>query len=278
MIKLGTSEISKVYFGANEITKAYLGSTEVYSSGYGTLVDAWIARATALSYTIPAAGTLSVLQTQLANIGDTTLAKMDVLHIYSPDAGTMDFFTLNAVAPSAFQATLVNAPTTSVNGVLTNGSNYVDTGVSPNDLTEYTLDDAHFSVYLSQDVVDNGSLNSVAAIIDSPTVLAMIPAPNFVGGRDYSAMNSSGSFNTADSNLSAGLKTVQRVNSSETKTYQDGVLVSTLNEASTTIPTINMYLGFLNRLVGAAFLAGLAVTFFGDCLTVAIIGMRKLGS
>ena len=42
MIKLGTSDISKVYFGANEITKAYLGSTEVYSSAsflldtYGT--------------------------------------------------------------------------------------------------------------------------------------------------------------------------------------------------------------------------------------------------
>jgi len=35
MIKLGTSDISKVYFGADEITKAYLGSTEVYSSDAG---------------------------------------------------------------------------------------------------------------------------------------------------------------------------------------------------------------------------------------------------
>jgi len=47
MIKLGTSDISKVYFGADEITKAYLGSTEVYSSAsffldtYSGALAAW---------------------------------------------------------------------------------------------------------------------------------------------------------------------------------------------------------------------------------------------
>lgn len=34
-MKIGTTDVSKIYFGSTEVTKVYLGTTEVYSSAVG---------------------------------------------------------------------------------------------------------------------------------------------------------------------------------------------------------------------------------------------------
>ena len=215
---------------------------------YGDIVNAWVAKATELSYTIPSPGTLSVLQTQLSNIGDTTLAKMDVLHIYSPDAGTMDFFTLNVIAPNTFQSTLVNAPTTSIDGVLTNGSGYVDTGANPSNFSNYSLNDAQMSVYFSQNIHDNGGVNYPAGLISlNSSSLIMAPAPGVSSGRDYSAVNSVFFRNDGATNMSVGFKTIQRVNSSQLKTYNDGIQIANLTRSSTVLANGNIFLGGVSR-------------------------------
>lgn len=245
-IKLGTSDISKVYLGSTEVSKIYLGATEIYSGGFGTYVDAMITRANALSYTLPSNATLTDLQTRLATIGDTALNKLDVLHIYSPDAGTMDFFTLNVVAPTTIQATLVNSPTSSKLGVLTNGSNnYIDTGANPNSLSNYSLNDAQISVFLSQDVVDNGGFNNVSFILDSATRLGFRIN---TGSNHYSHINNDGNvINSNGATLAAGFKTLQRTTSTTFKSYQNGVLNASMTGNSTTIPNINMFLGGRNN-------------------------------
>ena len=250
--------------GTYENNDCLVAALEVLSapSDYGDVVNAWIARATALSYAIPEAATLGVLQTQLGNIGDTTLAKMDVFHVYSPDAGTMDFFTLNIVEPTTAQSTLVNAPTSSVDGVLTNATNYIDTGANPSSLSKYALDDAQFSVYLSQDIVDTGSVNYIGGVIDGSFHLSLRPAPSVVSGRDYSGMNDDGGQRSGASDITAGLKTHQRVHYTESKIYQDGVLITTKSNDSTDIPNLNAYLGGIN--INGTFSTGQANKFLAD--------------
>ena len=245
-IKLGTSDISKVYLGATEVSKIYLGATEVYSSGFGTYVDAMITRANALSYTLPSDATLTDLQNRLATIGDTALNKLDVLHIYSPDASTMDFFTLNVVAPTTIQATLVNSPTSSKLGILTNGSNnYIDTGFDPyNDASNFTLNDNHFGLILSQSVGDL----YVGGVRDNTGTDVGI-AIGFLGSlnRDYS-LNNNLSGLTTPANINAGYKVTQRVSSSGFKNYNDGVEINTKSTASIRIPNAgNIFLGGWNN-------------------------------
>ena len=212
---------------------------------YGTWVNAMVARAAALSYVNPPAATLLDLQTRLANIGDTALNKLDVLQIYSPDAGTMDFFTLNVVAPTTIQATLVNSPTSSELGVSTNGSNnYIDTGFDPsNDATNFTLNNNHFGLILSQ-TVGNLIVGGVRdnAGTDSGIMIGFLSSSS----RDYSWNNNAASFVTP-ANVNAGYKVTQRVSSSDFKNYNDGVEISTQSTASIRIPNAgNVFLGGWN--------------------------------
>ena len=244
-IKLGTSDISKVYLGATEVSKIYLGATEVYSSGFGTYVDAMITRANALSYTLPSNATLTDLQNRLATIGDTALNKLDVLQIYSPDASTMDFFTLNVVAPSATQATLINAPSSSELGILTDGStDYIDTGFDPyNDASNFTLNDNHFGIILSQTISDGVAVGGVRNSSGSDRISIVL-----TGGNDFSASNNAGGGGSSSDTSSTGYRLVQRISSSGIKNYLDGTETSSLTTASTSIPNVgNIFLGGWNN-------------------------------
>ena len=205
-----------------------------------------VARAAALSYAKPSAATLLDLQTRLANIGDTALNKLDVLQIYSPDAGTMDFFTLNVVAPTTTQATLVNSPSSSKLGVSTNGSNnYIDTGFDPsNDATNFTLNDNHFGIILSQSVgtsIQGGIGDSVSGS-NTRLNIYLVTSTN----TDISSNNNlSAQFTPI--NADAGYKVTQRTSSTESLRYNDGTLISTSNTNSSRIPNIgNIFLGGWN--------------------------------
>jgi hypothetical protein len=214
---------------------------------YGTWVNAMIAQATALSYTKPSAATLLDLQTSLANIGDTALNKLDVLQIYSPDAGTMDFFTLNVVAPTTIQATLVNSPSSSKLGVLTNGSNnYIDTGFDPfNDATNFTLDDNHFGLILSQSVgtsIQGGVRDNVNGA-DARVLFYMVTGTN----TEYTSNNNQ-SASTTPINADAGYKVTQRTSSTGSERYNDGTLITTSSTNSLRIPNVgNIFLGGMNN-------------------------------
>jgi hypothetical protein len=241
-IKLGTSDISKVYLGANEVSKIYLGATEIYSSAadYGTYVNAMITRANALSYTLPSSATLTDLQNRLATIGATALNKLDVLHIYSPDAGTMDFFTLNVVAPTTNQATLVNSPTSSKLGITTDGStNYIDSGFDPyNDSANFTLNDNHYGFIASQ---------STIGILGGQRDNTGTDAGLLIGGNGASFFANNDLGGGISSNYTAGYKVNQRISSSEFKMYSDGTEINSFSTSSIRIPNAgNIYLGGWN--------------------------------
>ena len=275
-IKLGSSDISKVYLGATEVSKIYLGATEVYSSAadYGTYVNAMITRANALSYTLPPAATLTDLQNRLATIGATTLNKLDVLHIYSPDAGTMDFFTLNVVAPATIQATLINAPSSSKLGIVTDGStDYIDSGFDPyNDATNFTLNDNHIGAITSQSTQSTGGAGVNAGVIDTAATESILAVRILrANNGDYSSNNSEGS-NQGSTGINRDKLyiVIQRVVSTQFDSYKDGSLVNTKTEVSTRIPNVgNVFLGgfnedgsitsrSINRFVG--FTAGASIT------------------
>jgi hypothetical protein len=263
-IKLGTSDISKVYLGATEVSKIYLGATEVYSSAadYGTYVNAMITQANALSYTLPPAATLTDLQNRLATIGATALNKLDVLHIYSPDAGTMDFFTLNVVAPTTIQSTLINAPSSSKLGILTDGStDYIDTGYSPFNGSNFTLDDNHYGFIASQNT--QGVLGGQRDNTGTDTGL-------LIGGNGFTFYANNNLGGSASINTNAGYKVNQRVSSGEFKMYNDGTEIGSFSNSSIRIPNAgNIYLGgwnvdgsISNRSVNryAGFTAGASIT------------------
>ena len=222
------------------------------SVGYGSRVDAIIARANDLSLTVPEDATLSAYQTMFESIGDTTLAKCDVFHTYSPDAGTMGFFTLNAVAPATFQATLVNAPTEAKLGITTDGStDYIDSGYDPNSGTNFTLNDNHIQIFITQNVAT--SFSHLMGIRSSDAPLSELGI-SFLGSlnRDYSSNNDDGIWITG-SNLNAGLKTNNRINSNEFIVYQNGGSGVTHTDTTTRIPNEgNMFLGVRNANATAA--------------------------
>ena len=78
-IKLGSSDISKVYLGATEVSKIYLGSTEVYSAA-SPFITTWRTTGTNETITIPTTGagynydiTTSDGQTFTGETGDKTI-------------------------------------------------------------------------------------------------------------------------------------------------------------------------------------------------------------
>ena len=242
------------------------------SVGYGSRVDAIIARANDLSLTVPSDATLLAYQTMFESIGDTALAKMDVFHTYSPDAGTMGFFTLNAVAPSTFQASLVNAPTESKLGITTDGStDYIDSGFDPNDGSYFTLNDNHIQIFITQDSPTGASV--LLGVRDASVVPAVeLDISTFTSiDRDYSSNNGSGNY-VSGSDGSAGLKTNNRTVSTEFIVYQNGAAGATHTDDSESIPNKgNVFLGGLNlngsiaqhsvqRIVGFSAGAGLTTT------------------
>lgn len=244
-IKLGTSDISKVYLGTTEVDKIYLGATEIYTAvDYGIYVNEMIARATALSYTLPSDTTLLDLQTRLVNIGDTALNKLDVLHIYSPDAGTLDFFTLNVVSPTTYQATLVNSPTSSKLGILTNGSSsYIDSNYNPSLGLNYTLNDASINIMISQNSSGaNSYLGGGISTNGGRTDINLFGNIN----RDYSNVND-GFNNLTGVNITAGLKSSVRTSSTLSTNYTDGVATGSHTTTSTNMPDLNMFLGAFNN-------------------------------
>ena len=248
-IKLGSSDISKVYLGATEVSKIYLGATEVYSSGFGTYVDAMITRANALSYTLPSNATLTDLQTRLANIGDTILNKLDCLQIYSADTGTEDFCTLNVVDPTVFQATLVNAPALDKDGVISVSStaSYINSNFIPSSGSNYTLNDNHFQTDIRNDIT--GGLLYFAGNDETATNSVSVIALLQSIARDYNGNNQSGVTNAqsiASGYFLNGLHSNVRIASTNFKSYNNSVEYSNQTRTTTALSDIPMYVGTYN--------------------------------
>lgn len=96
---------------------------------------AWLARGTALGYTLPSAAQQTKLNTffyaldSAGIITGNTSSLLDVLYIFAID-GSSDMATINVITPTSFQCSKVNSPTfTSNQGFTGNGtSSYLDSG------------------------------------------------------------------------------------------------------------------------------------------------------
>lgn len=106
-----------------------LGTGQGQNSSFDADYQAVLNRATTLGYTLPSASqqikqNALVLSLKLGGIWN----KLDVLYIFANDGGS-DFGTLNWIAPTLNQSTLVNSPTYITNiGFQGNGtSSYIDT-------------------------------------------------------------------------------------------------------------------------------------------------------
>ena len=131
-IKLGSSDIAKVYLGATEVDKIYLGATEIYSSftpiaEYQAVLD----YATTQGYTLPSGGQ-QVLQNNLiiALKSAGVWAKLDTFCVWATD-GDSDFALVDWIRLSNYTA--VNSPTfTSNQGYAGNGTtSYIDSNFNP---------------------------------------------------------------------------------------------------------------------------------------------------
>ncbi len=141
-----------------------LGAGQGQNSSFDADYQAVLNRATTLGYTLPSASqqikqNALVLSLKLGGIWN----KLDVLYIFANDGGS-DFGTLNWIAPTLNQATLINTPTFTTNqGFTGNGtSSYINTNFNPAiSGVNYTLNNASRNIFVRNQSVSATTLDGV---------------------------------------------------------------------------------------------------------------------
>jgi hypothetical protein len=241
-IKLGSSDIAKVYLGATEVDKIYLGATEVYS---GVDADA--------QAFITAAGITDATQKTAINnftIGlkaDSLWSKMKALYPIVGGSATTHKFNLknSANTDAAFRLSFNGGWTHSSNGALPNGSNaYADTFCIPS--SDLITNSVHLSYYSRTNAT---SLWDMGVVSSASSVLGLI----IRRGSDtkiYSDIYRDSTIANVTIADSLGLATACRDSSTSNKIYKNSTLLATTTTADTgTVPSLSIYIGAANDLV-----------------------------
>jgi|TARA_R110000822_G_scaffold144153_1_gene282796 hypothetical protein len=218
------------------------------AASFGIYVDALILKSNELGYLLPPISTLLNLQVILANIGDTILNKMDVLQIYSADAGTENFCTLNVINPSIFQANLNNAPVLNKGGVIVVGStaSYIISNFSPSNGSNYTLNNNHYQIDIKNDL--RSSFSSYFGVIDSISNSGSSIRTLASLNRLYGTNNNLVNFVTVPSGyFLKGLHSTVRTTSTDFKDYNNSVEYSSRSETASGLATLPMFIGTTNE-------------------------------
>ena len=163
-IKLGTSDISKVYLGATEVAKIYLGATEVYSSGFDADYQDVLDYATSQGYTLPSASQQTIQNNLVESLKTEGFwSRLDSLGMFATN-GDSDFALIDWKRLSGMSG--VNAPAFTTNvGFQGDGStSYINTNFNPStDASNYTQNNAGISIY--QTIV-NGFMAGTSSFSD----------------------------------------------------------------------------------------------------------------
>lgn len=217
----------------------WIGSGSAYSSEYQAVLD----RATTLGYTHPSSAQKSKHDTMVRLLkSDGTWAKLDALYIFLND-GSKEFGTLNWISPSANQVTIVGSMTwTSNAGFQGNGSSmYLNVGFNPaTQGVQYTLNSSTFFVQYSNDVGSDtldGSLSGGAIFM----------RPRGAANTCVSRVNDGANLSVASAN-GIGLFSIVRTASNARQAYRNGATLGSGDaQASTSIPSQNVFLGAYNN-------------------------------
>lgn len=197
-------------------------------SQYDPDYNAVLVQAIALGYTIPGA---SERATQNQMVLDMKAAGIwSELDIFYPMLTNIDFATLNWIAPTLFQLTLVNSPTYSTaTGFQGNGTtSYLTTGWAPDgDGVNYTLDDAAIGGLNTNDLNNNSVLyGTYQGVNVNSAYLQPRSAGNLIA-----RTNQNGSTTVANAN-SIGRYHQQRTGPAAVEVFKDGSSITTLNNGS----------------------------------------------
>jgi hypothetical protein len=192
--------------------------------GYLPLTTAWIAATSETDTTI-----LNALNTFEAGlIANSLTGKFNALYPFV--GGTSGKHALNFIDTTTFQISFVGGWTHSSNGALPNGVNsHADTTIIPS--KTLTLNDSHLSAYL------RNNTNVGADVGVSGSYLAARNGVNAVGNI-HQVINSL----VANSD-SRGWFIASRTSSTNVDTYRNGSSILASTVASTSLPTISIYLG-----------------------------------
>lgn len=192
-----------------------LGAGQGQNSSFDADYQAVLNRATTLGYTLPSASqrikqNALVLSLKAGDIWN----KLDVLYIFANDGGS-NFGTLNWIAPTLNQSTLINSPTFTTNqGFQGNGtSSYIDTNF--NAVTQgvnYVQDNASRYLYLytasgtgALDGKPVASINNMARTSTSNQRINQSTTPLTGGSFDFTATQ--------------GMKSIHRTNSTNVELF-----------------------------------------------------------
>lgn len=239
----------------------FLDSGDSVTAEYQAILD----RATALGYTAPSAAQQvkqNTLVSALKAAGIWDL--LDVFYIFATD-GDANFATLNWKAPTLYKITQVNTPTfTADEGFNSNGTTqYLNTGWNPNtNGVNYVLNSASLITYFFNHVTENKYDLGVA--------------PNFIGSPPFSwlrgddgfgsfihSINQAGNAVAGNGANCVGLWHSQRKDASNNYLFKNGVQVDTDADASTAVPSDNIFLLALNNGGGPSFYSTKKMSCFG---------------
>ncbi len=143
---------------------------------------------------------------------------------------------INLISAS-FPIVTVNSPTWASTGYTGDGlTSYLKLSYTPSsDAIVLVLDDA---LLISYQRLNIGSAYSIGALDLAGNRFQQLPM--FTDGNSYSAIESSG-FGTAANSSPQGLTLCNRVNNTQHKIYQEGVLLQTFSLASSGLPSVEIY-------------------------------------
>lgn len=222
-------------------------------SGFASRLDAdyqaVLDRGTALGYTLPSVAQRTKqnqLVLDLKGYGIWTL--LDVFYNFATD-GDSDFATLNWKAPSSYQVTKVNSPTfTNNQGFDFNGTTqYLNTNWAPGtNGINYTQNSASIGLWINDggvnlNRIDIGCSNNADGITNSVVINSSDAAVQL-----NTRINDNTTHTIAIAS-SLGLSMAQRRASNDKRSWKNGAQVGTTQTtASTTPPTVNLFLGASN--------------------------------
>jgi hypothetical protein len=209
-------------------------------SDYQSILD----RSTTLGYTLPSASQQAKQNTFVADLkaaGIWTL--LDVLYVFATD-GDSDFATLNWKAPTSYKITKVNTPTFTTNeGFNGNGTNqYLNTNFVPStNGVNLTLNSTSLATHLFNHVTETKYDCGTA-----PSFLASSPLLYFRGDDGYGSVvytvNQAPNAVQSNGGNCSGFWMAQRKDASNVYMFKNGAQTDTDADASTAVPSGNMFL------------------------------------
>lgn len=213
-------------------------AVSAYDADYQAVLD----QATTLGYTLPDASERAIHNAHV--IALKALGVWTLLDVYYPMKTNINFATLNWIAPTLFQLTLINSPTYSTaTGFQGNGTtSYLTTGWSPRTHgVNCTVNECGAGV-LTANEINNSSVSHGA--YDGTNVNSIYIIPRITGVL-HNRINQDGT-NTVTNATSAGRYHQLRTGATALHVWKNGASIVTGTNGAALLSLSNMYICAMN--------------------------------